>query len=144
MGNQVSSSPAPTPSHYYQGDRYGAPVVATNMESHGAPQKLQRPYNDSVISSDEAVRIYDHVSNMENRGAPQKQQRPYNNHVINSDEAVRIYDHVPNMENSGAPQKQQRPYNNHVINSDEAVRIYGGICVTTRTNKPAPVINRDM
>ncbi|CAL2226912.1 unnamed protein product [Prunus armeniaca] len=114
MGNQVSSSPAPEK----QGDRYGAPVVATNMENHGVPEKLQRPYNNSVISSDEAVRIYDHyVSNMENHGAPQKQQRPYNNHVINSDEAARKYGGICVTEKYGTS--------------------------STRTNKPTPVINRN-
>ncbi|PQQ08087.1 hypothetical protein Pyn_35938 [Prunus yedoensis var. nudiflora] len=61
MGNQVSS--APTPSHDYQEGRYGGAAVAAaaaaNMENHGAPQKLQRPnFHKSVISSDEAVRIY--------------------------------------------------------------------------------------
>ncbi|VVA35680.1 Hypothetical predicted protein, partial [Prunus dulcis] len=58
MGNQVSSSPAPTPSHDYQEGRNGV-VEAANKENHGAPQKLQRSnYSKLVISSDEAVRIY--------------------------------------------------------------------------------------
>ncbi|KAL6293102.1 hypothetical protein ACE6H2_001244 [Prunus campanulata] len=59
MGNQVSSSPAPTPSHDYQEGRYGGAAAAASMENHGAPHKLQKPnYNKPVINSDEAVRIY--------------------------------------------------------------------------------------
>ncbi|KAL6293105.1 hypothetical protein ACE6H2_001247 [Prunus campanulata] len=117
MGNQASSSPPPTPSHSYQGDRYGAAVVATDMENHGAPQKLQRPYNNHVISSDK-VRICGHYgSNMENHGAPQKLKKPYNNPVINSDDAVRIYGGICVTEK-------------YDTNS-------------TRTNKPTPGINRN-